>query len=1375
MKDTFRKGMSKTLVCLIAASTMVTSVQARQAKAEDSVEKVLKEAIYKNIESNVASNDKFAGVPQKEEVKDDNANVNAEDPSEAVRVIVQLEAPAAADTAENGRATMAQVDAVKSTQLKVMTEAKKIQGSKIRHSYGNLINGFSMEVKRGEIESLEKIPGVKKVTEAKNYYVDMNYSKELTQAKEVWEQYKYQGEGTLISIIDTGIDHNHKDMRLDQDGKDKAKLTKSAVEKKIEELGRGTYLSDKVPFGYNYADKNITAKDLTDSMHGMHVAGIAAANGEDSEVEKGAAVDGVAPDAQLLAMKVFSNGPGSSGAWTDDVVAAIEDSVLLGADVINMSLGSNAGFMDPEDPEQIAVKRATDAGVSVVVSAGNSQYSTAPYKFDSMKDIGVVGSPGVAKDTLQVANFENNNVTSPALTLNVDGAKSGMFGYTQSDVPVSVAFKADQQLEVVYCGLGKVEDFTGKDIKGKIALIERGEIGFLDKKVNAQAAGAAGVIVYNNAAGGESYISMIANPDAKIPGVFVKRSSGLKIKEALDAKKKVALVFGNETVSEANADAGDFDDSTSWGTAPNLEFKPEISAPGGDIYSTVNDNKYETMSGTSMAAPHATGGQALIIQGIRKNNPNIKGRDLSRLARFTAINTAQVRMDKEHPDTPYSPRRQGAGMMQIKNAIENSVILTYKKDGNAVTALKEIGKTTEFELQLENLGDKEVAYKVSHLGGVLTDAKLTTASKMHYDVQLAEDQANVKFSNNEVKVPAKGKTTVKVTLNVTDKVELERFIEGFIKFEATGAPSLVMPYIGYYGDWSKEEIINVPVWNFNDPNFKPQDHNETLPQSYMITMFGDKTNYLGYEGKDEDGNVTINPNDIAISPNKDEAGDQIIPYLYHLRNAKHTEVVVLDKDGKELGQVAKQSNIRRKVYNASNGSGKKVSGFTGLSWDGTIFNKSTGKYEVVKEGQYTIDIRSSVDLVNAKPQSFKVPVKVDLTAPTVEIINIAKKDGNVYNVQWKAEDTGSNIMKAGYALAVNGEEIEVDDAKVSYDENTKTFSTNIVLEKGYESISVAVADRAFNFGYATKYAETDETKVVFDGFDGSTLTVTESQNHEFTGRLTKQPKVFKLNGKDVTINKDLTFSHEVKLNEGINRVTFYLEDAAGKVTEYAIKVECDTVDPMITLDMANVVENNIYIKKGETNVTLNGEVSDNTMGYKFSINGKVILDTNNVDVVGHNARTFSEKVDVKVGDTIELKVTDAYGHTTVRTLTVKEFKGWAKQANGTWKYYDEAGNEVKNGWRLINSYWYYFNADGTMATGWKQVNGHWYYLYEGGDMAQGWINLNGYWYYLHKGGDMATGWTNIGGHWYYFYAGGDMAKNTKIDGYKINADGVRVK
>ncbi|TKV35121.1 hypothetical protein FDX20_00830, partial [Citrobacter sp. TBCS-11] len=108
--------------------------------------------------------------------------------------------------------------------------------------------------------------------------------------------------------------------------------------------------NSKVPYGFNYADNNDTiTDDKVDEQHGMHVAGIIGANGTGDDPAK--SVVGVAPEAQLLAMKVFTNSDTSATTGSATLVSAIEDSAKIGADVLNMSLGSDSGNQTLEDPE----------------------------------------------------------------------------------------------------------------------------------------------------------------------------------------------------------------------------------------------------------------------------------------------------------------------------------------------------------------------------------------------------------------------------------------------------------------------------------------------------------------------------------------------------------------------------------------------------------------------------------------------------------------------------------------------------------------------------------------------------------------------------------------------------------------------------------------------------------------------------------------------------------------------------------------------------------------------------------------------------------------------------------------------------------------
>ncbi len=145
--------------------------------------------------------------------------------------------------------------------------------------------------------------------------------------------------------------------------------------------------------------------------------------------------------------------------------------------------------------------------------------------------------------------------------------------------------------------------------------------------------------------------------------------------------------------------------------------------------------------------------------------------------------------------------------------------------------------------------------------------------------------------------------------------------------------------------------------------------------------------------------------------------------------------------------------------------------------------------------------------------------------------------------------------------------------------------------------------------------------------------------------------------------------------------------------------------------------------------------------------------------------------------------------------------GWVKEYD-YWYYKYPDGSYKKNGWEYINNKWYLFDADGRMLTGWQKRNNSYYYLNPDGDMKTGWIKDGSTWYflnttennqgavltntwlkshdgkhyYLNGSGAMCEGWTNIGGSWYYFYYGdGHLAKNTYIDTFYVNGNGVWVK
>ncbi|ERI90063.1 hypothetical protein HMPREF1982_04330 [Clostridiales bacterium oral taxon 876 str. F0540] len=1243
------KARNQKLVSIMATAAVMFSLTAGmgtskvKAVTPELDQKIINEQ-KKAAAQEISQNDTLNWVSTKFNVKanfNDNLPRQSTNPSDDVRVIVQLEdSPVLqrqgleANVDEGGirvqsHATKAADNALKAAQNKkkdIIKRASNLKSAKIRHEYDTAFNGFSMQVKRGEIENLKKMPGVKKVTEARVYKPDMTSAKALTQAYDTWKDLKLKGEGMVVAIIDTGIDVQHKDMRVT------TKNTKLNKDNVLVEGDKGTFYTDKVPYGYNFADNNQEVKDLTSSMHGMHVAGIVGANGKQKEVDVNQAVQGVAPEAQLLAMKVFSNDPNNQGAFTDDLVAAIESSVEHKADVINMSLGSPAGFQDADDPEQLAVKEAADAGVQVVISAGNNYNSTYPYKMPGVVDTAMVGSPGLAKDSLCVASYENTSIT--CVGLDYTGGTKPMAYFTSELDPYGVL---KSQYELVDCGIGKPEDFAGKNLSGKIALIKRGVLDFVTKKLNAQAAGAAGVIVYNQSAaerpdgGGDSYISMATDPGVKIPAIFVGNTDGTTLLKGIASGIKVS--FNGKVTQVANPAKDDMSDFTSWGPTPNLDFKPQISAPGGNIYSTVNNNKYETMSGTSMASPHTAGAEALIMQGLKKANPDLVGtRMLVDLAKISAMNTAKIEMDKNHPTVPFSPRRQGAGLVQIEDAIRNKVTVTTN-DFEAAAALKEIGKTKTFNLQLSNLGNKAVTYTLDNLGGAYTEYS-DFLNKMSYDVKI--DGATVTFDKATVKVPANGTANVKVTIKLPDNFASEQFVEGYVKFVSSdnNVPSLSVPYMGFYGSWSKPETIDRPMW----------DESSNFGLTTLFSQMNGKNYYLGYQGRDSHNIPIIDPNAITISPNGDGYFDNVVPRLYLLRNIKNMQIDVLDANNKVIRTISQDELIRKDNYtseSSKNAFGRLDSAWM---WDGTVFNSKTGNNDKVKDGQYSIRVTSKIDFNNAKAQTLTMPVKVDTIGPDVQITSANKADSSSYTLKWTESDAVSGVSSANPWVFLNGQ--RVDDSKIKKDANG-VFSCDVTLAAGDNKIIVSALDNAENES-SKDITVNLPLSMSFNNFD-SGMQVNKS-DFTVSGKINASVASLTVNGTAATINPDLTFSAAIKLNEGMNTVSVVVKDLYGNtLADYAKKVICDSTGPTITLDNTLAQDGKLHLTKGS--VTLIGKVADNTFGCRFYINGNQVLNLSSALGTGVE-KTFSYKLSVSNNSWIELKAVDTSGNTTIQKIQV---------------------------------------------------------------------------------------------------------------------------
>ncbi|GGA64585.1 S8 family serine peptidase [Ornithinibacillus halotolerans] len=891
------------------------------------------------------------------------------DADEVVRVTVEVEGDAPIEVATKKGVKFGDLSVSEKKKLLNEAKAKKkaakaaIKNKKIDaeviQEFDAVMNGFSAEVKYGDIEEIKELPQVKNVVISTLYEKpiaepDMAYSKELVEAQLAWNEYGYKGEGMVIGVIDSGVDHDHQDFVLSE-GTEVA-LTEAEVNDYIAkgELP-GKYYTEKVPYGYNYYDQNDEYTDFNGSSgaHGMHVAGTVGANGD----EENGGITGIAPEAQILNLKVFSNNPANGGTYSDIYVAAIDDAIKLNADVLNMSLGAPAGFVAHDSPDQVAVSRAVENGIMMAISAGNSNMLGDGffYPYASNPDYGVNGSPGVSYDSLQVASFENAFSSVDELEYSIDGQASVPAGFMSAS---TVAPTVGTTVELVEAGLGFPEDFEGKDVEGKYALVQRGELDFISKALNAQNAGAAGVIVYNNTDG---MVNMQSDPAIQIPQLFLAKVDGDVLKEALVQGQTATVTFNGGKTSVPNTEAGKMSSFTSWGLTPNLDFKPEITAPGGQIYSTINNGEYGIKNGTSMAAPHVAGGSALVMQRVDEEF-GLDGRDRVELAKKLLMNTASP---VEFEGAPVSPRRQGAGLMQLHAALSTPVVVTDSTTDESKVALKEVtDNTVTFELTATNFSDEAVNYEVSanamsdvpvNAGGFFVNVPNQFGSLPLDGTTTVDGQAV-----STIEVPANGSVTFEVTVDVSawdatlnSYYENGYWLDGFVTLEdpTDNNPTLTVPYAGFKGEWDSAPIFDLPRW--------------------------DEMSYYGFTGlwtAVDDVNLRSYGETGIFSPNGDGNSDEIVPIISFLRNALEVNVSVLDENGNVLDEIYEYDYVRKDYYDNGRGTAYKELD----SWDGTVNG------QVVEDGLYYIQLDAVIDWDDARVNSIQFPVLVDNTAPTVE-------------------------------------------------------------------------------------------------------------------------------------------------------------------------------------------------------------------------------------------------------------------------------------------------------------------------------------------------------------------------------------------------------
>ncbi|MFC5604848.1 S8 family serine peptidase [Sporosarcina koreensis] len=615
-------------------------------------------------------------------------------------------------------------------------------------SYDTVLNGMSGTVKADDLPKLLEVNGVTLVEPDTIVYAfeddNSNGSKKPAQSesdlqkkvndgqvgpamdtsigflgiKALWAE-GYEGQGIKVAVLDTGIDADHPDFQgIYKGGKNFIPHSSNYTKPRADDDASET---SPVERPANVPEFSANGSAFYTS-HGTHVAGTIAAIGNN---EYG--IKGIAPKVDLYAYRVL--GAYGSGA-TSGIVAAIDYSVQQEMDVINLSLGG--GSNTETDAGSFAINNAMLAGTISVIATGNS----GPNR-------GTMGTPATSRLGIAVGNttnpeahyFGDININAGSYNLS---KKLNLMGTTYG---ADLASQLDGEYSLVAVpGIGAAKDYAGLDVNGKVVLVSRGEIPFVDKIAAAKDNGAIAIIVHNFAGGtGAPGASGTFLGDAFefIPTFDMSQTDGDAIRAAL-AQAEGTISFGN---FDKTMTAGDeVNNSSSRGpSTPNFDIKPDVTAPGTNIMSTIPmykadfpeatyEHAFTRKTGTSMATPHIAGIAALVKQA----NPSWDAFDV----KVALSNTAKVL------DTgKYDVFAQGAGRVQAYAAAHPEILAyaldTANNDGQTVEnkkgtvtfgpqSLKDGNITVQKQILVKNMNGNGGTYNATvQVTKGFADAKVT--------------------------------------------------------------------------------------------------------------------------------------------------------------------------------------------------------------------------------------------------------------------------------------------------------------------------------------------------------------------------------------------------------------------------------------------------------------------------------------------------------------------------------------------------------------------------------------------------------------------------------------------------------------------------